>query len=140
MIKKILGILIFGLISINAMFAQNLGNEWINYNQKYYKFNIVEDGIVRISYAALSNAGVPLSSINNPKNFQIFGRGQEQYIYMCIMKIRVCLPRTIILSFMLKKMMAGTIVFYTKATNIKPIKNTAYLPTRRCIILLGITH
>ena len=74
--------MILGLLGITTLFAQNIGNEWINYSQKYYKFRITENGIVRISYAALANAGVPLSSINNPKNFQIFGRGQEQYIYV----------------------------------------------------------
>lgn len=82
MIKKIFGILILGLLVVNTLFAQNFGNEWINYNQKYYAFKVNEDGIVRISYSALANAGVPLNSINNPKNFQIFGRGQKQYIYV----------------------------------------------------------
>ena len=82
MVKKILSILILGLFGIQSLFAQNFGNEWINYNQKYYAFKISEDGICRIPYAALLNAGVPLSSISSPKNFQIFGRGQEQYIYV----------------------------------------------------------
>jgi len=82
MVKKILSILILGLFGIQNLFAQNIGNEWINYNQKYYAFKVSKDGIYRISYAALLNAGVPLSSISSPKNFQIFGRGEEQYIYV----------------------------------------------------------
>jgi len=82
MMKNILSLLIVGLLGVSSVFAQNLGNEWINYNQKYYKFKVSEDGIYRISYASLANAGVPLTSINNPKNFQIFGRGEEQYIYV----------------------------------------------------------
>ena len=82
MIRKVFSILVLGLLSMNILLAQNMGNEWINYSQKYYKFKVSQDGIYRISYAALQSAGVPLSSINSPKNFQVFGRGQEQYIYV----------------------------------------------------------
>ena len=82
MLYKKIWIGLLSLLSFFALQAQNMGNEWINYNQKYYKFKVVEDGIYRISYSALQNAGVPLSSISNPKNFQIFGRGEEQYIYV----------------------------------------------------------
>ena len=51
--------------------AQTFGNEWINYNQNYYKFPILGNGIYRINYNALQNAGIPIASIN-PKNIQIF--------------------------------------------------------------------
>jgi len=81
MIKKYTYILIILLFSVNA-FAQNYGNEWINYNQSYYKFPIAKDGIYRISYSQLQSAGVPLQNINSPKNMQIFGRGQEIHIYV----------------------------------------------------------
>ncbi len=81
MIKKYIYILIIILFSVDA-FAQNYGNEWINYNQSYYKFPIVKDGIYRISYSQLQSAGVPLQNINNPKNMQIFGRGKEIHIYV----------------------------------------------------------
>ncbi|RLD64401.1 MAG: hypothetical protein DRI84_08695, partial [Bacteroidetes bacterium] len=82
MIKKVFSILIFGVFMISSIHAQNLGNEWINYSQKYYAFKVTDDGIYRITYASLLNAGVPLSSISNPKNMQIFGRGEEQFIYV----------------------------------------------------------
>ncbi len=82
MIKKGLIIGLLGLFWVLGLQAQNVGNEWINYNQKYYSFKVYKDGIYRISYAALQNAGVPLSSVSNPKNFQIYGRGEEQYIYV----------------------------------------------------------
>lgn len=61
--------------------AQTLGNEWINYSQKYYSFKVTKTGIYRITYAALVSAGVPIQTLN-PKNIQLFGRGQEQYIYI----------------------------------------------------------
>ncbi|MCB0396358.1 MAG: hypothetical protein KDD36_06880 [Flavobacteriales bacterium] len=57
------------------------GNEWINYQQTYFKFPITSDGIYRISFTTLANAGVPVNTID-PRNLQIFGRGQEIFIYV----------------------------------------------------------
>ena len=34
--------------------AQPFGNEWINYNQTYFKIKVVNDGIYRIPYATLN--------------------------------------------------------------------------------------
>ena len=61
--------------------AQTFGNEWINYNQNYYKFPVLSNGIYRIAYTTLQNAGIPVSGIN-PKNIQIFGRGKEVPLYI----------------------------------------------------------
>lgn len=61
--------------------AQNFGNEWINYNQNYYKFPILSNAMYRINFSALQNAGIPIASIN-PKNIQIFGRGKEVPLYI----------------------------------------------------------
>jgi len=74
--KKILAISFF-LISFLGW--SQYGNEWINYNQKYYSFKIIEDGIYRIDYSTLQSSGVPVSSIL-PNNFQIFGFEKEQPI------------------------------------------------------------
>ncbi|MCO6500395.1 MAG: hypothetical protein J5I47_08480 [Vicingus serpentipes] len=57
-------------------FAQPYNNSWINYSQQYYKFQISETGVYRIDSATLSNAGIPLSTID-PQNFQLFARGVE---------------------------------------------------------------
>jgi len=70
--------------------AQTYGNEWIDYNQKYYSFkvaspstptNITSDGniytgVYRIEYSTLVNANIPLATIH-PDNFQLFGREKE---------------------------------------------------------------
>lgn len=61
--------------------AQQYGNEWINYSQTYYKLPIPKTGLYRIDSLTLSNSGVPLSLIN-PKNLQLFIKGQEQFIYV----------------------------------------------------------
>ena len=63
----------------NSVIAQKYGNEWITYSQKHYRINIPQTGIYRINYSALLTAGIPISTIN-PKNFQIFIKGEEQYI------------------------------------------------------------
>lgn len=63
------------------LFAQQYGNEWINFNQEYYKIKIAEDGIYRIDYNTLQSYGFPVSSVN-PVNIQVFGRGQELPIFI----------------------------------------------------------
>ncbi len=72
--------LLFSLIS-NSLFSQTYGNEWINYNQTYYKFTLINEGIYKIDYQTLADAGINMNSINSA-NFQLFGRDKEQPIYI----------------------------------------------------------
>lgn len=75
-------ILIIAFIVIGGKsYTQPYGNEWINYSQQYYKIQISQTGIYRIDSITLSNAGIPIASIN-PQNIQIFGRGIEIPIYI----------------------------------------------------------
>ncbi len=57
------------------------GNEWINYNQKYYKIKVPKTGLYRIDSAVLAQAGVPVDTINN-KYYQLYFQGKQQYIYI----------------------------------------------------------
>lgn len=81
------GRLIFmGFVAIFAtMFtglkSQILGNEWINYGQKYYRIEVAAEGVHRVYQPALVAAGIPVNTID-PRNFQIFFRGQEIPIYV----------------------------------------------------------
>ncbi|HAS43749.1 MAG TPA: hypothetical protein DCS93_24925, partial [Microscillaceae bacterium] len=59
--------------------SQTYGNEWIKFNQQYYKIPVTQKGIYKLSYADLINAGIPVASIK-PKQLQVFHRGQEQAI------------------------------------------------------------
>lgn len=77
--KKYLFILVCIICTINLFYAQQYGNEWINYTQKHYKLSIPKTGLYRIDSTTLANSGIPLASIN-PKNFQLFIKGEEQYI------------------------------------------------------------
>ena len=72
---------LFLLLFTQALLAQPFGNEWIQYNQSYYRINVWNDGVYRISFSALSEA-IPALAAADPRNVQIFGRGQEVPIYV----------------------------------------------------------
>lgn len=57
------------------------GNEWINFQQKYYKIRLCNDGIYKITYQELKNAGIGVDSIH-PGRYQLFYKGTEQHIYI----------------------------------------------------------
>ncbi len=82
--KKSLPAFLF-IVSSYCAFCQPYGNEWINYSQQYLKFDVAQNGIYRIYYSelnsALSSIGVSLSSVD-PRNFQVFNKGEEQYIFI----------------------------------------------------------
>ena len=76
----LLSVTLFILFS-EGLQAQSYGNEWINYNQTYYKIKISQDGLYRDTYSVLQQSGIPVSTING-SDFQIFGRGQEVPMYV----------------------------------------------------------
>ena len=75
MIKRIkyIPLLLLFLVSFSGH-AQTYGNEWINYNQSYYSFKIVKDGIYRLDFNTLTTAGVPLATFSNRKHSIIWTR------------------------------------------------------------------
>ena len=56
-----------------------VGNEWIDYDQSYYKMMLAEDGLYRVSYDELQAAGVPVQSLTGAE-LQVYYFGQEQSI------------------------------------------------------------
>lgn len=56
------------------------GNEWIRYDQTYFKIAVAADGIYRIPYAALSAAGIPVEELSAGQ-YQLWWLGQEQPLY-----------------------------------------------------------
>ncbi|MBI1223983.1 MAG: hypothetical protein GC192_01985 [Bacteroidetes bacterium] len=82
--KKSIAAFIFFVFCVQGISAQYiisgqdtlLGNEWINFNQTYFKIKVAEDGIYRIGYQTLENAGVPISQINGAQ-FQLWHNGEE---------------------------------------------------------------
>ena len=77
--KKIVFLFIFLLLHFSS-FSQSFGNEWINYNQQYFHFPIVETGLYRLDFETISshliNYGVNISNIPHSK-FQVFGKENE---------------------------------------------------------------
>lgn len=55
------------------------GNEWIQYDQNYYKLHVVEDGIYRLSYQEMINQNIP---VVNGNQVQLFYMGEEIPIYV----------------------------------------------------------
>lgn len=68
------------LVTTTPFYAQ-YANQWINYNQLYFKLAVGSDGIYRITYNTLQNAGFPVNTVN-PRNIQMFWRGQEIPIFI----------------------------------------------------------
>jgi hypothetical protein len=68
-------------MSLSSIHAQTYGNEWINYNQQYFKFKVWQDGIYRLDYETLANNGVPMADFT-AANIQLFGREKEIPIYV----------------------------------------------------------
>lgn len=74
-----LSILLVLFFSSVSGFAQVLGNEWINYNQSYFKFKVWENGIYRIPQSLLQANGLG----NIPGNqFAIFRDGVQVPVYV----------------------------------------------------------
>ncbi|WP_460670643.1 putative type IX secretion system sortase PorU2 [Larkinella ripae] len=73
----ILGFTLF----LSEVDAQNLrfGNEWISYEQTYYRIPVTENAVYRLTTADLQKAGLPVAAID-PTTFQLFRRGVEQAI------------------------------------------------------------
>ena len=70
-IKLIVILLLIG----SATFGQ-VGNEWIDFTQSYFKIKVTEDGYYRVTQDELSAAGFPIASVPASR-VQLFRRGQE---------------------------------------------------------------
>lgn len=70
----------FALFATGQAIAQ-FGNEWIRFNQPYFKIPIDKDGIYRLNYTDLQSAGFPVATVD-PRRIQVFHRGVEQHIWV----------------------------------------------------------
>ncbi len=73
-------LLIFSFLTYHFANAQTLGNEWINFNQQYFKLKITQKGIYQLTFNDLKTAGFPTNI--NPEKIQLFRSGQEQAIFI----------------------------------------------------------
>lgn len=69
------------LLGASKADAQQTANSWINYDQQYYKIKVWSDGVYRLNFNTLNQA-IPEIGTIDPRSFQIFGRGEEQHIFV----------------------------------------------------------
>lgn len=73
------------LLQSLAVLSQPYGNEWVNASQPHFQFQVHQEGVYRISQQVLNDAlatqGFNLATID-PRNIQVFARGEEQHIYI----------------------------------------------------------
>ena len=71
---------LFSLLVPSIAGLAQYSNSWVQYNQPYYKISVAADGIYRLTFDQLQQAGVPVNSID-PRMIQVYHRGVEQAIY-----------------------------------------------------------
>ncbi|WP_028522468.1 putative type IX secretion system sortase PorU2 [Runella limosa] len=79
-VEAIIATFFFFILALSTN-AQRYGNEWINFQQTYFKIPVAQKGLYRISANELRQAGVPVSTLN-PTSIQLFFRGKEQAIFI----------------------------------------------------------
>jgi hypothetical protein len=67
-------------ILYHTVASAQIGNEWINFSNPYYKIPVGKDGIYRLTRPQLLAAGFP--SFVDPKTIKLYHRGVEQSIYV----------------------------------------------------------
>lgn len=72
-------LLVLFFLAIHFKCFPQVGNEWINFGQVYFKIPVAKEGIYRLNYADLQAAGFPVSGAD-PTKLQLFHRGIEQAI------------------------------------------------------------
>lgn len=77
-IKHLLLAIAIMLVSYSLLAQEN---SWINYDQQYFKIQVVKDGVYRVYASQFISANVPINLVN-ANHIQIFHNGEEQYIYI----------------------------------------------------------
>lgn len=58
-----------------------VGNEWIDFDRLYWRFDVYNDGLHRLDSATLAAAGFPIASVD-PGDIMLFGREQQIPIHI----------------------------------------------------------
>jgi len=80
--------LLFLFISLHLSYGQMVqgqdtlvGNEWIRYDQRYYKFSVDQDGVYRISSAVLEVSGIS-GALATGANFRLYNMGRQIPVFV----------------------------------------------------------
>jgi len=79
--KDVLLLIAFGLCLHKSYGQPKYGNEWINPSKIYFKINVAEDGIYKVTFEELVLAGFPLST-SPSSDLQLINFGKEQAIHV----------------------------------------------------------
>lgn len=69
------------LLQAVAATAQIVGNEWIDHDRQYWRFDVYRTGLHRLDSATLAASGFPVASVD-PADLMLFGREQQVPIYI----------------------------------------------------------
>ena len=72
-------LLLFFVFSLTLTSFAQVGNEWVDFNQLYYKIPVGKESFYRLNYTDLQAAGFLVAGVD-PKKIQLFHRGTEQAI------------------------------------------------------------
>src|SRR5689334_5762494 len=77
--KKIFTICL--LLAAARMMGQQYNNEWINFNQTYYKFKVGASGLYRIPQATIAGAGLGSAQV---QYMQLWRNGKQVPFYSTV--------------------------------------------------------
>jgi hypothetical protein len=80
MIRTLLALL-FGSYALVSAAQLPYGNEWIDHERRYWRFDVVENGMRRIDRATLLAAGFPAGTVD-PRDLMLFSREKPVAIYV----------------------------------------------------------
>lgn len=74
-------LLIIAFVRVAASFGQTYGNEWIDHDRQYWRFDVYSSGLHRLDSTVLANAGFPIASVD-PAHIMVFGREKQVPVYI----------------------------------------------------------
>jgi hypothetical protein len=72
---------VLGLLQLSVGIGQPHGNEWIDHDRRYWRFNVHADGVQRLDSATLAQYGVPVHELD-VRHLMLFAREQQVPIYI----------------------------------------------------------
>lgn len=76
--------LLSAIAALGSLFVhaqQHFGNEWINYNARYWSLDLVTEGLYKLDSTMLAAAGFPIDQVD-PRTIQLFGREKQVPLYV----------------------------------------------------------
>lgn len=80
MTRALFAVLVF-LNVTNAVAQLSYGNEWIDHERQYWRFEVVKDGLHRIDRDVLIAAGFPVSTVD-PRDLMLFSREKQVPLFV----------------------------------------------------------